>query len=1026
MLHGIEEDLPKQVKWNGGAGVVGRWCSVGYQGGILAKETTAYPALTFPAFHSRLRLPYIYNCCLSISLSCACNHLFTIPLSCAFGNVAQIENHSVFHIGKNLLRTNIHNTQIQTLRSMMLRSTERSLITTSHSTNPSLFIPHFINYSTPSILLPLLPCPTFTTQLDITQLTQLLITRSPTFTYLNSSKTSFTALCQFAKSLISSFLSYSFSPVLLPIPASPFVPYCIITYSLIISLFVSLVLVTIIIHKKKMIREVNLGSKANRMKREEINNRQIKRSLDVLEEDCVQSDEGIEALRVVSVIDLQMFQGFFDEEDKKVVVSFFERLSGKRVSRTNKLLPTMMLKRNFDGFPNWGIISSPRTFVYPQLAIYILNLDHYIACPQNYITQGLLECSGTRRFSLSEFLKLIKKPQDQHLKSTFDQLAQHSSFIRQESSSAVNTQSSHLKIHMKSIQHCLSFTSLTVTLSFKNLSIFPSKEPLCCHPPISSNPHQAVCSHLFILLVFSLLTISPLNLLSLNPFDWYAFFFLFSSFSPTFFGLSSCFSVWSCFLAISCSAFKLKLLPSSPKNRLKLCTTYSQHKTGISSVYDQVKRKQLHASSMESSLLPVYSYMGEAVAAAEADQSKRRKVSSGLFFHWRRRECGRGVREGGRFWGLKRTLEEDRVDKSRFRGRCRGQDGPAERQGGPEGWLNQGGVTRSGNRRGFGGTGTQWERGEFAGRRCGKSRDVEGGYRLSYHTIISQQEIEGETFRGVKTSRSTKAEHSQSLSGFQCAKSKQGSVFLRSETKEYLIHIGGEHSIPLIFKKILFPDWLAFSYPHHLCLDMIMGKKLREQGAIEDLGCRRLSQYLDAAEWKGGKSCKQKQAPHCKENLINCMQLTCSMLQPSFPPSSTCCLLYNFWHSHCAVCTVTVHQSLLPGTFCMSTAGKFQLKMTDLTSKSNLLVENSKKGLQSKQCSEILPFFIRIYSKFEIDFNRGFYFPLWIELIFSLDKKKRKIKINFPALVLIGTLCTQNWGIKYNISTIRNQSIIKK
>ncbi|KNZ54162.1 hypothetical protein VP01_3024g1 [Puccinia sorghi] len=47
---------------------------------------------------------------------------------------------------------------------------------------------------------------------------------------------------------------------------------------------------------------------------------------------------------------------------------------------------------------------------------------------------------------------------------------------------------------------------------------------------------------------------------------------------------------------------------------------------------------------------------------------------------------------------------------------------------------------------------------------------------------------------------------------------------------------------------------------------------------------------------------------HCKKNFINRMQLTCSMLQPSFHPNST-------------FCTVTVHQSLLPGTFCMSTAG---------------------------------------------------------------------------------------------------------
>ncbi|KNZ62603.1 hypothetical protein VP01_1249g2 [Puccinia sorghi] len=42
--------------------------------------------------------------------------------------------------------------------------------------------------------------------------------------------------------------------------------------------------------------------------------------------------------------------------------------------------------------------------------------------------------------------------------------------------------------------------------------------------------------------------------------------------------------------------------PRSPKIRLNLCTTYNQHTTGISSVYDQVKRKHLHASAMEIAL----------------------------------------------------------------------------------------------------------------------------------------------------------------------------------------------------------------------------------------------------------------------------------------------------------------------------------------------------------------------------------------------------------------------------------------
>ncbi|KNZ48975.1 putative signal peptide protein [Puccinia sorghi] len=34
---------------------------------------------------------------------------------------------------------------------------------------------------------------------------------------------------------------------------------------------------------------------------------------------------------------------------------------------------------------------------------------------------------------------------------------------------------------------------------------------------------------------------------------------------------------------------------------------------------------------------------------------------------------------------------------------------------------------------------------------------------------------------------------------------------------------------------------------------------------------------------------------HCKKNFINCMQLTCSMLQPSFHPNSTFCTVAELW-----------------------------------------------------------------------------------------------------------------------------------
>ncbi|KNZ64152.1 hypothetical protein VP01_105g1 [Puccinia sorghi] len=46
-------------------------------------------------------------------------------------------------------------------------------------------------------------------------------------------------------------------------------------------------------------------------------------------------------------------------------------------------------------------------------------------------------------------------------------------------------------------------------------------------------------------------------------------------------------------------------------------------------------------------------------------------------------------------------------------------------------------------------------------------------------------------------------------------------------------------------------------------------------------------------------------------NLLNCLQLTCSMLQPSFHPNSTCLNFEMFWNSQCAVFTVNLHQILV-------------------------------------------------------------------------------------------------------------------
>ncbi|KNZ55748.1 hypothetical protein VP01_2594g1 [Puccinia sorghi] len=148
------------------------------------------------------------------------------------------------------------------------------------------------------------------------------------------------------------------------------------------------------------------------------------------------------------------------------------------------------------------------------------------------------------------------------------------------------------------------------------------------------------------------------------------------------------------------------------------------------------------------------------------------------------------IRGGVWFWWLKRALEEDRADEGHFGGRCRGQDGPAERQGVRR--LCSGGPEEQGGRRGgqiravlqgveISGDSEVQElngSGGVAGR--GQVVDHNNIYHIEYRIIISssQNKFKGENiFQGVKTSISPKAEHSQSLSGLQCAKSSNKGLF---------------------------------------------------------------------------------------------------------------------------------------------------------------------------------------------------------------------------------------------------------
>ncbi|KNZ64016.1 hypothetical protein VP01_1075g4 [Puccinia sorghi] len=117
-----------------------------------------------------------------------------------------------------------------------------------------------------------------------------------------------------------------------------------------------------------------------------------------------------------------------------------------------------------------------------------------------------------------------------------------------------------------------------------------------------------------------------------------------------------------------------------------------------------------------------------------------------------------------------------------------GQVGPVERvqrlcSGGPEGWLNQGGATGSGNQRGFGSAGTQWEQEQGGG------AELWVGSHRSFCIYLSSTtkktgEIQDSSFRITK-----KAEHSQSLSELQCAKSGNKGVVLNTHWRRTLSYL---------------------------------------------------------------------------------------------------------------------------------------------------------------------------------------------------------------------------------------------
>ncbi|KNZ56997.1 hypothetical protein VP01_2267g1 [Puccinia sorghi] len=257
----------------------------------------------------------------------------------------------------------------------------------------------------------------------------------------------------------------------------------------------------------------------------------------------------------------------------------------------------------------------------------VLQLDNILWCSflKTILLSVCLIALVPEDFHLLNSLTLSRNLKINGSKAPFDQLAQRSSFIFQDS-----------------LTRLLLFPSI-------NFSILPSKEPLRCHPPISSNPHQAVFSHLLlsflllfsilIFLVFSLLTTSPLNLLSLNPFDWYVFFF---ALFFLIFVLIFLFFNLVVFLATNHLFFRYQLNSgtSSPKIRLNLCTTYNQHTTGIIST--RVLRDGAKVLTKRNSWVRTdqffiqWNLAGFKPATFENDRNEKRRSETKTFLIWER------------------------------------------------------------------------------------------------------------------------------------------------------------------------------------------------------------------------------------------------------------------------------------------------------------------------------------------------------------------------------------------------------
>ncbi|KNZ52578.1 hypothetical protein VP01_3515g1 [Puccinia sorghi] len=164
---------------------------------------------------------------------------------------------------------------------------------------------------------------------------------------------------------------------------------------------------------------------------------------------------------------------------------------------------------------------------------WVLQQDLHLHIPHERWVWVLFECSCTGQTFLILSSISSSNFKINRLETTLDQLAQHGSFLCKGSLSTPDCPSSLEKLLRR-------------------------------RPPTSSKPHQAVCSYFFFFFCFSFLSSFPhvflpyksSESLSLNPFDWYAFFssdfFFMSLFHPLLLLLLLLFFfVWFCFLAIN-------------------------------------------------------------------------------------------------------------------------------------------------------------------------------------------------------------------------------------------------------------------------------------------------------------------------------------------------------------------------------------------------------------------------------------------------------------------------------------------